>query len=499
MIELRDYQKKLVERINDSFRRGIKRSVAVSPTGSGKTIIFSYIASMFDKHDKKVLLITHRRELLIQSGGAFEKFDINSGYITAGNMTIPPQNVVVAMVETINRRLADKSHWRDFIKSFYLIIIDEGHIGSFDKLFKHFDEEQKVLGFTATAYRRKPQRPLKDYYNNIIIGPTVKELIQKGYLTPSMVFGRKLDMKDIGVRAGEYKAEDQHEAFKVQGMYGAAIEHYRKLLPGKKTLAFTPSVESSKMLVEFLNASDIPAAHVDGETPKGERKRIFELFHEGEINVLSNVDIATTGFDEPGVEGIILLLATRSLVKYLQILGRGSRIFPGKDYFTVLDFGSNTQRHGFYEDDREWSLELNTTDFRKEPNTTKICPNCNAIIPIFSKKCPHCGHIFTGEEIRPIIVEEMKIELAPLKSYEELLAMVDGKSFYELDVIAELKGWKKGWIYFQLQNEADLVQYLITVKGKSELQAKKTAEWLIKDKGWRPLTLEERIEQLKNN
>ena len=256
-------------------------------------------------------------------------------FIIAGNYKIPQSNVVIGMVESVSRRVRGNKY-DDFVKSIDVIIVDETHRGEFTKIFEYFGDKI-IIGFTATSYRRAPQKPLSDYFNKILLGPSVKELIKRGSLVPAKVFGRKLDMKNIGVRAGEYKAEDQEVEFEAQGMYKNVIKHYKKYLDGKKSIVFTPSLEVSRRIVDNFNNEGISAVHIDGTTPKTERDRIIDLYKSGDIKIISNYDIVTTGFDDPGVEGIILFLATRSLVKYLQILGRGARPYEGKQYFTVLD------------------------------------------------------------------------------------------------------------------------------------------------------------------
>jgi len=487
-LNLREYQENMIMAVHDNIRKGIKRMVVNSPTGSGKTYTFAVLTKEFLDKDKKVLVLTHRKELLMQTGGSFERIGISVDSLTAESKYVPGGHCVVGMVETVFRRIKDKPEYAEFVRSFDLIIIDESHQGSFDKLFRFFNGNQIVLGFSATSYRKNPQTPLKTFYNDIIQGPSIKELISGGFLSFSKVYGRKLNMTNVGLRTGEYRSEDLEEEFEAQQMYDSVIKHYKQLIPGKKNLIFCPSVASSIMLTHKFNAAGVKAAHVDGETPKHIRKEIFRNFNSGKVPILVNVGIATTGFDQPDIEALTLFLATRSLVKFIQMIGRGARIAEEKNSFFLLDYGNNVSRFGFMEDDREWTLENDTTSFKKESTMTKICPECDAIVPLAKVKC-ECGYVWTKQR-REELTEIIEVELEELKGWA-VQEYCHGKSFEELQIIQEMRRYKKSWIMHQLGSLEDLKMF-------GEFMNYKEGWFNYAKKDFKLTTIEERKEEYEN-
>jgi len=451
---LRDYQKKLVNEIQTEISRGNTRVMCSAPTGAGKTIIFSFIAHKSQELNRRVLVLTHRKELLTQSGGTFSNFEIDAYSLTAETQVIPRGNIVVGMVETLYRRLENKEGYIDFIESMDLIIIDEAHIGQFDKLFKYFTKTRVVLGFSATPYRRNPQTPLSTFYNTMVQGPDIKSLIKNEYLSQAHVFGQRIDLSNVGLRTGEYKAEDLEAEFQAQNLYKSLVIQHQKIVPHEKTLVFTPTVASAIEVADRFNKAGVPSAFVHAETPKTERRLIFDDYKKGKIMLLANQGITTLGFDEPTIRVIAIFRATRSLTLYLQMIGRGSRVINGsKKSFVILDFGNNTSRFGFYDDDREWSLENDTTNFKRETTMTKICPDCSAVVPLGTIYC-ECGYVWTKQRHEQL-VEEISVELIPLNGFA-IQEYALGKSFEELQAIQEIKGYKKHWISHQLQSLEDL-------------------------------------------
>jgi superfamily II DNA or RNA helicase len=457
-IELRDYQSKITDDILKAREHGFSRIMVASPTGSGKTVIFSSYASDLSKLNRKVMVVTHRVELLTQTSGTFSNFNIHAEILNTDTKIIPHGgDVVVSMIETLYRRLENKEGYIEFLNSFDTIILDEAHTGQFDKLFQHLTEIPLVLGFSATPYRRNPQTPLSAFYDHLIIGPSVKDLIKKGFLSKSLVFGQRVDLSAVGFRSGEYKPEDIESSFEAQGLFDTVVDNYVKYTKGKKTLLFTPTVSASIEITDRFRKAGIAAAHVDAETPKELRRKIFHQFHTGDIEILSNQGIAGIGFDEPEIEIVLLFRATTSLTLYLQMIGRGSRITENKSTFIVLDYGNNTSRFGFYEDDHEWSLENDTTNFKKESTMTKSCPNCNRMVPIGTVTCPTCGYVWVKQR-REEMKEAIQVELVALNGFD-VMEYALGKSFEELSIIQEIKGYKRGWIQHQITSLEDLKAY----------------------------------------
>jgi len=234
-------------------------------------------------------------------------------------------------------------------------------------------------------------------------------------------------------------------------LYDCDYENYQRLTPNKKTSIFAPNIKSSLLLVEKLSEKGLNIKHVDGNTPEKERKEILLWFKNTTDALISNVGILTAGFDEVSIECVILYRATKSLPLFLQMVGRGSRTSENKKEFYILDFGNNIQRHGFWEQDREWSLV-------KKPKPKGVAPvkdcKCGALLKLNIRICPYCGFEFPPpkeKETIEVILEKLKKDDIELyKQYQK---------FIKLEKKAVDKGYKKGWVIWQLKTIKDFEDY----------------------------------------
>lgn len=454
MIKLRDYQIEAKNRIRNVFLQGKNRVILQLPTGGGKTVIFSSIAKDVAEKNNKVIVFTDRKELLKQAGGTFENFGLNPTYLNAETKKITESGLYVAMIETMKRRI-NKSGYDDFIRSFDLIIIDEAHKQTFDRIFEHLHEKQYVIGATATPYRSGNMKPLKDYYDDIIIGRQINDLISTKNLCDAVHFGVPIaGLENVKITRGEFDEKQMGQLYQDMKLFSGVIENYKKYCNGKKALLFCATVQNSKSMVEQLNNEGIPAKHIDANTEKKERERILYDFKDNKFKVLSNVGILTTGYDQPDIEVIIIYRATRSLPLWLQMCGRGSRIAPGKEKFTILDFGENTKRLDFWNDDRKWSLEKAKPPKKKGVAPVRECIGCGALIPANTLICPYCG--FEKPKIinKKSYVSVMLQEMTPSEIQKK-----NDWNVYELEEIRKLKGYKLGWVCHRLATFQDFKDY----------------------------------------
>lgn len=468
MIKLRDYQNKTIDAIRTEFRKGNKKVIMCAPTGAGKTIMFtSMISDAVDK-GKKCLVLTHRTELLMQASGSFSKFNLNPTLIVANKYPNLDGQLYVGMVETINRRL-EREEYIEFFKTLDLIIFDESHLQNFDKIFDYIPDDTFVIGATATPYRKgKQQKSLDLFYNKLVEKVTTQDLIDSGFLVEAHVFGVKVDLKGVKRRGDDYDMERYYEENKT---YKGVIDNYKRHSEHEKTLLFASNVESSKRVCEEFVANGYNAKHIDGSTPKAERKYIFEWFDKTEDAILCNCGIATTGFDQPDVKNIILYRATTSLPLLLQMCGRGSRLHEGKKKFNILDFGNNIERLGFWEDYREWSLKKVETKEKAAP--TKTCKKCDALNPLPVKNCVACGEVFpiSKREAEKVILEKLinsNKEAYSMTLEELIFCQKKGKlkTFYvwriirsrgrdELIRYKNMMNYKHGWYFHQYNKMKD--------------------------------------------
>lgn len=392
MIALRQYQRDINNAIYKELFINNKNSVIMqSATGSGKTITFISFAKYFqEKFNKKVLIITHRKELLIQTKNVLNE---DCFFIADGTKHINYyKNYYLAMAESLSRR-ANKIDW----SIFGLIIIDEAHIGNFTKLFPFFEPTTKLIGATATPITNKP---LSLLYNDIVCGIEPEKLIELKNLVPSKNFvfnTQKIKDAKFKITAGEYNEKEQFELLSQEYYVKNVVKEYIRLANGLKAIIFNVNIKHSKLVTEEFKRQGFDIKEFYGDTDNIERELIKKWFKETPNAIISSVGVLTTGFDEPSIECVILNRATTSLALYLQMVGRGTRPFNDKKEIIVLDFGNNVQMFDVYEASRDWnSYFLNGKINKKNGDgvaPVKECSSCNALIPARATICKYCNAI----------------------------------------------------------------------------------------------------------
>jgi len=325
------------------------------PTGGGKTVIFSEIVRRYlAKHNKKVLVLTHRIELCKQTSQMLKGFGVTNKIINSKVKDLPDQNdfdCFVAMVETLKNRINDKKFHLDNIG---LMIIDEAHYNSFRKLLRFFDNSF-ILGVTATPLSSNIKLPMYENYNELIVGDTIASLVEKGFLAKATTYSYEVGLTSLKVGInGDYTVKSSDDLYSNMIMQEKLLHAYTEKSLGKKTLIFNNGINTSLYVYDTFRAAGIEVRHLDNTTGPEERRDILEWFKHTHNAVLTSVGILTTGFDEPTVESVILNRATKSLTLYFQMIGRGSRKLHNKDEFTVIDLGNNAARFGLWSDPVNW-------------------------------------------------------------------------------------------------------------------------------------------------
>ncbi|MFI8603990.1 DEAD/DEAH box helicase [Cellulophaga baltica] len=337
------------------------------PTGGGKTVVFSEIARRFiNERKKKVIVLTHRIELGAQTSRMLKTFGVKNKVINSSVKELVDQDeymCFVAMVETLNNRLQEE---KVELNDIGLVIIDEAHYNSFRKLFKYF-ENSIILGVTATPLSSNIKLPMKDNYKKLIIGESIQSLIDKNFLAKAEVYHKDVSLKTLKLGVGgDYTVKSSDELYGNFSMVSKLISTYEEIGKGKKTLIFNNGINTSRYVYESFKKAGYNIRHLDNKNTGAERKDILKWFSETPDAILSSVSILTTGFDEPTVETIILNRATKSLTLYFQMIGRGSRILPNKDTFTVIDMGNNVARFGMWDAPIDWKEIFHFPDFYLE-------------------------------------------------------------------------------------------------------------------------------------
>ena len=418
----------------------------------GKTVIFSYLAKEHLQRGGRVLVFTHRRELLRQAGGTFEKFGIKPEPIQANSVPDLTKPFHVAMVETFNRRMEDYSL---FLASRSMIIIDEAHLNTFTKIFPFISPETIVIGATATPYRKGKSLPgLNEFYQDMVQKVDTHHLISQGYLSRAKTYAVPVDLSLAKLTGEDY---DLSQVYEENQMWHGVVENWKRICPGTKTILFSSNVENSKRVADEFNVNGFNAKHIDGTTPEAEREAILKWFDETPNAIVCNCGILNAGFDQADIETVILYRATTSLPLFLQMCGRGSRTAPNKTHFNILDFGNNVHRMDFWEAPRVWSLQKDESRTSKEDaGLIKICKNCSAVVPVSTKICPYCTTTF---EKTPEEKKKEKVALLKLLSPTDIRNLAEIEDFEMLELFAEMKGYKRGWVFHQLKTEEDLKNY----------------------------------------
>ena len=447
-MELRDYQTNTINAVRRAIKYGLKNIIMCGPTGCGKTFMFSFMISRALMKGNKCLIITDRTELLTQAGGALVNLNFPPIEITPNFKSVfLDQALYVAMAQTLKRRLS-KEIYQTWIKGLDIIIIDEAHKQEFNTILPYISEKTIVIGATATPHRESNQDSLDTFYQTLVNEISISDLIKQGFLSTPKTYGVEIDLKGIKTKGGDYDAMQMGAMYTETKLYNGVYENYQRLTPNKKALIFASNVDSSKALVKELSERGLNIKHLDAKSK--DRTEILEWFENTPDALLSNVGILNTGFDCPSVEVVILYRATKSLPLFLQMCGRGSRTTKTKKDFYILDFGNNIERHGFWQEDREWNLKKKVK--REGIAPIKICNPCGAINYATAKICECCGlplHKTKKEE------HDEEIERLKKLNYNQ----VDKKNFNELELYCEAKGYNKRWILHQLKTNEEIKRY----------------------------------------
>ena len=462
-MQLYPFQNTGVNNIRESFRNN-KRVLYVAPTGSGKTVTFSYICAKAIEKGSTVLVLSDRVEIFKQNLRSVSKHNIKACLIDAKNKRIDPESkLFFGMVETFKRRI-------NLFKNIKidLIIVDEAHKQVYYKVFDSFPDV-KTLGVTATPVGKK----LHLYYNTLIQSIDIPELIEHGFLSSCIGYQMQDDFSDLQTdNSGEFTEQSNFEHFSKARIYDGLIDKYLEKAHGKKTLVFCVNIEHCIQTAKAFNAAGIKAYCLTSETSDTERAWILNEYGKS-FTVLINANILVAGFDDPSIEVVIFNRATNSLPVWLQGCGRGSRIFPGKTHFMVLDFGGNFSRHGLWSQPREWSL---TPPKKKKKGIGAVpireCKSCGAMLPAQQRKCNFCGFEISEKEAE--LLKGQLVEVAAPKGPPPVNPEVVGRKISDLSVseLIELETSKAikpvyCWRVLRSKGEASIIEYANAKKYKN--------------------------------
>ena len=455
---LRDYQEKAVDDIRIALR-DVDRVFLALPTGGGKTVIFSHITQNAIRRGRKVLILVHRRELICQTSTTLTFLGVTHGIIAAkfkGN----DSPVQVASVQTLVRRL----HKVDFKPD--LIVIDEAHhavAGSWATVLEHFPDA-KLLGVSATP-ERLDKKGLDQHFDVLIQGPQVKELIQRGFLSPVKCFTLPgvFERNSIRKSKGEFlmaEAENEIRALKLEG---DAIREYQKHCPGKPAVVFCCTIDHAEYMATKFAEAGYRSECLSSRTKDDDRADYIKRLGNGGLDILTSCNVISEGTDIPVVTCGILMRPTESTGLYLQQVGRVLRTAEGKEHAIVIDCVGNITTHGLPQAERHWSLEAPP---KKPPApAVKICPKCFACLPSDTEECPSCGYLFTKEadngtgendyvdvQTTDLVEIDEKTFLSKAeKQHRRRRIRAAGDDRQKLEALRLEFGYKPGWVYHRIK------------------------------------------------
>lgn len=446
---LKPLQKLALEDIRIAFTKS-KKIIFQAATAMGKTIVATEIIKNALEKGNRVAFICDRIVLVQQTSDVFKKYGIPHGVIQAQNERFDlQQKVQVCSVATIKHRGCPESD---------LYIIDEAHV--LTKCHKQLiadNPDKFFLGMTATPYAKG----LGKYFDFHIEPVTMKQLINNKYLVPYDIYGPSVaDLSKLKIRAGEFTEESVSEVFDKADIVGDVVSTWQKITPNKKTIVFGANIAHIKHLSNEFEKIGVKSCQINAYQSDKEREEALNDFLHGKTQVLCSVEVATKGFDCPSVEVAIMAVATRSMIKWQQCIGRALRTFEGKEKAIILDFGGNAERLGF-PDDYEF-LGLDDGKRREHKKQTpkerlpKVCPSCDFIKPVGMHECPACG--FKPERIKDIEAAEGELEKIQRKNKKDYTIEEKQRFIAQLNYYAaehKMKRHMKGFFGWAIYAYAD--------------------------------------------
>lgn len=460
------------------------------PTGGGKSHIINKTAKRIIAAGKIPLVLSDNtkihQQLIKECDGIRIDSKVKYAQILYGHC-------YVAMTQSLRNRHAILKEFAE-LKDRLVVIVDECHRNTPTPMVQELDA-LFLIGFSATPHF-KWAKHLPDLYKSIICGPQINQLIKEGYLAHyKHIIRTGAALDELKIKGNDFSEESQEKVFGSKKMYDGIFEDL-PVYRGKKTVVYVASIKMCEDMYEKLKLAGYKVCRYHSALENGAYE-LAAFTERNECDICVSVSSLTLGWDFPPIDTVVFWRSTTSLPLYLQIIGRGGRPYPGKDFFTVLDYGGNFERFGSWDMDRDWA-ELWQDPKKRKTNTysgvagSKLCPICQALLTVASRSCYNCGYMFPEEEMRLVEGKLMEVQntLNNLKNRrvgdlcaEELAnyAKFHQKSQFAiriakrqeqehpgfLEAFAKYMGYKRSWVDRQLETipSNQLIEFLnITVR-----------------------------------
>lgn len=354
MLDLRSYQREALQRVYQAYKDGKRRVIVSLPTGTGKTVVFAHFPHFF-KMKKRLLVLAHREELLLQAREKFLHIDpeLKVGIEQSASRAPADAKVVIASVPTLGR--AGASRLRQLNpEEFFLIVVDEAHHAvapTYQRIFDHFGlfdhaTARYLVGFTATP-RRGDKQGLGAVFQEVCYARDLREMIAERYLCPVTGWRVSSDVSldNVKIRHGDFVENQLAEVVNTGDRNNLLVAAYREYAAGRRAIVFCVDVAHARDVCQAFTAVGIRTSAVWGGMPIADRRMQLAQFSSGGIDVVTNCNVLTEGFDEPRVDAVIMARPTRSKLLYAQMVGRGTRLHPQKENLEVIDIADNSSSH----------------------------------------------------------------------------------------------------------------------------------------------------------
>lgn len=438
--ELRQFQLDGVQKVREALH-DFKRVMLYSPTGTGKTEIAMHIIQSAIAKNKRVAFICHRIGLVSQSSKRFWKAGIQHGIIQGDNTFNVSNDVVICSIKTLARRGYPEAD---------LLVIDEAHnctAGDYEKLLEAYNNVPAV-GLSATPFTKGLGQEFKwgKLFDKLIVATTIREAIKSGYLVDCDIYAPSTpDLSQVKIVHGDYHEGQLGIAVDKPKLIGDIIQHWKRLAIGLPTVCFATNIAHSKHICEEFIANGITAEHMDCYTPDDEREAILRRHENGTTTILCNVQVLSEGWDSPKTTCMILARPTRSMTRYIQMVGRALRSYPGKEKALILDHSGTCHRLGYPTDDLPLELndgcKIEAKDDTPQAPLPRCCYNCHFMIPYGVRVCPKCGAV-------PVVQDATKVGDGQLEKVQrkEVFTHEQKQEIYSSALgLAEQRGYSDGW------------------------------------------------------
>lgn len=478
---LRPYQEKLVAETYSQWDKGVQFVAMVSATGSGKSMTLTAIVAKERDRGQYVLVLAHRQELITQLSDTMGRMEIRHQVIAANkvvrfaakqsmenhgvNYVDPNARVMVASVQSMREaKIADLAKLGNKLT----VVQDEFHHATKKSktwggvLTPLLNAGARGLGPTATPCRADGQglsRETDGYADVIVEGPSMRWLIDNGYLSQYKIYcpptDLRLDNVETSKTTGDYKEKELKAEIGRSHIVGDIVSHYLKICPGKRGITFTVGVDTAEEVAEEYRKRGVPAVALSGRNADEERVQAIRDLKSGKILQIVNDSLIGEGVDIPAVEVVSFARPTQSYALYAQMFGRALRPFEGKSHAVIIDAVSNVLRHGLPDAPREWSLDRRERRTGKsEPSTVRVCTACAAVYERFLDACPDCGEpvpkpaqrsgpeFVDGDlyELDPDVLAQMRNEVVGARETPEAMRdRLTGRYMPQAGVISEVR------------------------------------------------------------